>query len=179
MLSPYIYQLAEKFLKQNLKASLMEIGSFNGTGIASLCKKFPERMFYSIDPHIEDGYTEHLTYIARGGPINQIAIAFARNTDKLKNLIHFPYTTSEFIEMFFNRLPKIEILIIDGDHSFHGVITDLALACYLADKKEIIVIMDDVNKPMVAEVIKWFKSFHDIDIKQTDCADMIYFKLKL
>jgi hypothetical protein len=177
MLSPYIYKLAAELLQQNQGVNYLEIGSFDGTGIAGLCKQFPDRMFYSIDPFIEDGHTCHLTDKPKGYRILNICNQFYKNIENIKNIFHYEITTSEFITHF--KLPDIKILLIDGDHNFQGVWTDLALACLFAQQKEIIVIMDDVKKQSVDKAISLFRAFHKIDLIKTECADMIYFKLVL
>jgi hypothetical protein len=62
MLATYAYTEIEKLLAANPGFSYMEIGSFDGEGIAMLCKKFPDQQFYSIDPFIEDGHTTIIVF---------------------------------------------------------------------------------------------------------------------
>jgi hypothetical protein len=177
MLAAYLYKEAEAFLKAYPKSNYLEIGSFDGEGIASLCKKFPDRKFYSIDPFLEDGHTSHITKDFRGEFLSLIENKFKENTKTCKNLTHYKITTERFIDLYYKNLPDIDILAIDGDHSFYGVSTDLLLASIFSRKKPIIVLMDDIDKETVNRALSIFNDLHGILIKKTSCPDLIYFVL--
>jgi len=179
MLGAYIYKQVDEFFKDRPKSNLLEIGSFDGEGIASLCKKYPGSKFYSIDPFIEDGHTGHLTQDLRGDSLKNVEREFRKNTKDYSNLTHFKMTSEEFICSYWINLPDIDILIIDGDHSFPGATIDLTLAAMFARKKQIIVVMDDVCKESVGLALAGFADIHKIITTKTECPDLIYFYLEL
>jgi hypothetical protein len=157
MLSPYLYQKAIELLEQNENANYMEIGSFDGEGIAMLCNKFPERKFYAIEPFIEDGNTSHITGIEKGNDLQIVRESFIKNIKDCTNLQHIEQSTIDYMIISGQnkvKFPDIGILLIDGDHSYDAVQHDLMFAWYLAENHPIIVIMDDINNPGVHKAIK-------------------------
>jgi hypothetical protein len=178
MLGKYIYKNLKELIKRlNKDISFMEIGSWDGEGIADLCKTFPNSKFYSIDPFIEDGNTSHISILPEGYKLEEIKSKFIENTALLSNLTHYELTTQSFLDLYSNQLPQIDILLIDGDHSFLGASTDLLLASLLAKKNNLTVYMDDFNKESVRKAFTIFSELHKIDFELTDCVDLIWFKL--
>ena len=135
----------------------MEIGSYDGEGIAMLSNKYPDKMFYSIDPFIEDGNTSDSSGIKKGCPLSEIRKLFVKNTKALKNITHFDMTTEEFIERDLYRNLLIDLLFIDGDHSEEGTLMDLSLALLLASNKRVFVIMDDLYLDSVVSALHDFE----------------------
>jgi hypothetical protein len=180
MLGSYIYSNIKTLIKLlNKNISFLEIGSWDGEGIADLCDTFPNSEFYSIDPFIEDGNTMHISMMLAGEKLEHIKEQFKKNTCKLDNLRHYELTTQAFLNKYSDILPEIDILLIDGDHSFLGASTDLLLASILAYKKDLIVFMDDFNKESVRKAYDIFARLHQINFEITDCVDFIKFKLKI
>jgi hypothetical protein len=177
MLAPYIYNELKTFLKTT-KGNFLEIGSFDGDGIAMLAKLYPEKMFYSIDPFIEDGHTTHITNTMQGNEIEHIYQRFKANTDNLTNIVHFKMPTARFLELKL-MLPSINTMLIDGDHSFFGASLDLQLANILAKNNELTVFMDDINKKSVRGALNYFNANYGFLIEPTLSIDLIKFKLKL
>jgi hypothetical protein len=139
----------------------MEIGSFDGEGIAMLSKKFPDKMFYSIDPFIEDGHTSRGTGVAPGKPLPGIREHFYKSIKDCGNVFHFDMTDEAFIRGRLYNLIYPDILFIDGDHSFESATLDLQLAELFAKSKRLLVIMDDtVNIEGVAKALSEFKTSH-------------------
>lgn len=173
MLAKYLYEKIDDILSKD-KLTFMEIGSFDGEGIAMLAKKYADRTFYSIDPFIEDGHTNHITMCNKGEEILKVREQFYNNISKVKNVIHFDTTTRCFIDTNKNYLPQIDILLIDGDHSFEGCMTDLSLAVLLSKNKELIVLMDDTTKESVRNAIKVFTTLFNIKIVQKEIGYIIF-----
>lgn len=135
----------------------LEIGSFDGEGIAMLSKKFPDKSFYSIDPFVEDGNTINSSGVEKGKSLDKIRNTFIENTKDCKNIIHFDMTSEEFVikELYENLF--IDILFIDGDHSNKGTSTDLTLAILLSKNKRLFVVMDDLYLDGVTTALNHFK----------------------
>ena len=176
MLAKYVYKKIKELLKEMPKANYMEIGSFDGEGIAELCKSFPDSKFYSVDPFIEDGYTDHITLKTRGEKIDFIKRKFNHNTKGLKNLTHFPVESRYFMTRFKNNIPDIHILFIDGDHAFESCRIDLNIALQLSRKNSLIVFMDDLCKDSVKAALTMFRKENKIKPIKIN-RDSIYFKL--
>jgi hypothetical protein len=156
-------QLYEGILLENLYGSqvYLEIGSYDGEGIAMFSKMFPNKTFYSIDPFIEDGHTSRGTGVATGDPLNEIRETFLQNTKDCSNITHFDIKTEEFISRRLYDVVFPNVLFIDGDHSYECVKIDLQLAELLAKKNKLFVVMDDtVNIEGVVKALEEFKARH-------------------
>jgi hypothetical protein len=161
MLATYLYKDTILHLLENDgSATYLEVGSFDGEGIAFLCKRFPERIFYAIDPFIEDGHTEALTHVSKGIPITAIREQFLFNTKDCKNLVHFEMTSQEFIDKHLYQDLDIKVYLIDGDHSYEGATVDFKLAELLHTSHPLHIIVDDTHKPSVVAAIKDFAETH-------------------
>lgn len=155
-------QLYEGIITENLYGSqvYLEIGSFDGSGIAMLSQQFPHKIFYSIDPFIEDGNTSLATGVGRGNLINQIREEYLQNTKDANNIVHFNMTSEEFIKRELYKTISPDVLFIDGDHSSEGVSIDLSLAALFARNKRIFVVMDDLFNEEVIKALDQFKKDH-------------------
>ena len=83
-------QLYEGIITDNLYSNqvYLEIGSYDGEGIAMLSNKFPDKTFYSIDPFIEDGHTSG-NGVGKGDLFTAIREVFYNNTKDCDKLL-FP-----------------------------------------------------------------------------------------
>jgi hypothetical protein len=164
------------FEKMENAQSYMEVGSFDGEGIAMLSKRFSNKRFYSIDPFIEDGNTVNSTNIKKGEPINEIRKLFLKNTQYCDNIIHFDMTSEEFIKQELYKNMFIDILFIDGDHSDKGTSIDLILAMLLSENKHLFVVIDDLYLDGVIYALDRFRIAHpEIEIKSYfDTINKVY-----
>ena len=167
MLAKHLYYgiLAESLSLMNLR-TYMEIGSYDGEGIALLSNAFPDKMFYSIDPFIEDGNTINSSGGKKGDSLDEIRDLFVKNTRNFKNIIHYDMTSEEFIKRKLYKDLLIDILFIDGDHSVEGTSIDLTLAVLLSKNKHLFVVMDDLYLEGVASALDRFRIDHpEVEIK--------------
>ena len=167
--------LYEGVIKQNLSnaQAYLEIGSYDGEGIAMLSRLFPDKKFYSIDPFIEDGHTWQAEI---GQPMNHIREAFIRNT-KDCNIVHFDMTDDEFMGRELYKTISPDVLLIDGNHSFECVTLDLHLAELFAKNKRLFVVMDDtVLIEGVVGALNEFKQRHpEITFNNIPACGAVYF----
>ncbi len=144
----------------------MEIGSYDGEGIAMLSRTYPDKKFYSIDPFIEDGNTSNLTCIKKGEPLNEIRDEFIENIRRHRNITYFDMTSGEFIRQELYKNLSVDILFIDGDHSDEGATIDLTLAVLLSKDKRLFVVMDDLYLAGVVSALDRFRIAHpEVEIK--------------
>ena len=178
MLAEALYNgVISRLLQENKEFNFLEIGSYHGDGIKMLSNKFPDRKFYSIDPFIEDGFTEQWSHKLKGESLQDIRIIFEQNIADKHNVRHFDMTTEEFIKNELYKDISVDILFIDGDHSFEGATLDLSLAVLLAEGKTIYVIMDDLQHETVFRAVDQFKETHEIEINPAEGHKTIYFTL--
>ena len=155
-------QLYEGIITDNLYSNqvYLEIGSYDGEGIAMLSNKFPDKTFYSIDPFIEDGHTSG-NGVGKGDLFTAIREVFYNNTKDCDNVFHFDMTDEAFLKGKLYELIEPDVLFIDGNHSFEYVTLDLQLAELFAKKKTLFVVMDDtVNIEGVVTALAEFKLRH-------------------
>ncbi len=158
----------------------LEIGVWEGVMLRELASHFPDKMFYGIDPFIEDGNTGgHYDNAAQKGEtlFTQMANAKA-NTEGIKNIQLFQQTSSSFFTERTNaELTKMNVytVFIDGDHSYEEARNDLFQSVRLLNNGGTIFV-DDVGMPGVAAAISDFeKAFQ---YRFTEDSRMAVFHLK-
>ena len=97
--------------------SVVEIGSFKGRSTFALCSACPGSV-YAIDPFNDPGNL---------GPVSDIGEIFE---DFLKNVGHFTRLTvlkrSSSVAASTNHIPdKVDMIFVDGDHTYEGLMSDL------------------------------------------------------
>jgi hypothetical protein len=171
-------QLYEGLINDNLHDShaYLEIGAYDGEGVAMLSKRFLDIQFYCIDPFIEDGHTWQGV---KGEPIDNIRKLFLQNTQLCPNVTHFDMTSEEFLNREFYKTISPDVLFIDGNHSYECVTLDLKLAELFAKKKRLYVVMDDtVNIEGVVRALAEFKlRHHEIEFKSLPNYGAVYFTI--
>jgi len=145
----------------------LEIGVFDGDGIAKLAKAFPDKQFYGVDPFIEDGCTACHTNVARGTVMQTQRDTAFRLTGKLDNVTLFEATSRAFAESLTDE--RIELLnvgwvLIDGSHDYADVMIDYKLALRLIGTKRGGIVFDDLDIPEVQNAYKQFLKSDDENI---------------
>jgi hypothetical protein len=172
-------QLYEGIIIEGMRSGLvyLEIGSYDGEGIALLSKAFPDKIFYCIDPFIEDGHTSAGTKVETGGALDQVKEWFFQNTSGCANIHHFDMTDWEFMKKELHKTIFPDVLFIDGNHSFECVTLDLQLAELFAKNRRLFVVMDDtVNIEGVVKALEDFKARHpEIEFKSLPDYGAVYF----
>ena len=94
-MTPHLYDTAKSILLSNLDYSYLEIGSWDGSGIADLAVNFPNQFFFSIDPFIEDGDVR--SGYTKGEKMLSVKDKFLKNTKDIKNIINFEISSKDFL----------------------------------------------------------------------------------
>ena len=158
---------AFKFFYNGLKdipGNYLEIGVFEGFMLRELAKKYPDRMFYGIDPFIEDGNTTGHNGIPKGEPMLEQMAATHQNLDGLKNVKFFQQSSRSWgDELDDSSIQSLNIgaILIDGDHGYKEASYDLGLSVRMLCNGGVI-FADDSGLPSVNlavnEFIKKYRS---------------------
>ena len=137
----------------------LEIGVFEGYMLRELAKLYPVKMFYGIDPFIEDGHTSgHNGGVPTGEFMHdQCAIAH-RNTEDVPNIKLF----QEPSRLWGARKTDVDLcrmdvtaVFVDGNHSYEEAVNDLLIAerllCYGG-----VMYVDDAELPSVKKALTEF-----------------------
>ena len=152
MLATYIYDYLLNKLS-SISGSYLEIGIYDGEGIAMLAKKYPDKILYCIDPFIDDGCTTHISGVDKGGALVKIRDAALKNISDYKNIILFEVLSNKFNQ----HLPGIECILIDGDHSYEECCNDFELSMRLLNEGGLL-IFDDMQVEGVSNSVKLFET---------------------
>ena len=129
--------------KNNENLTIMEIGSWKGNFSENLLKIFPQSELILVDPwkvstiNKDSWYGENKqNQESMEGIYKDVVKKFKSK----KNVLIHRGTVKSFYESNLNK--RIDIIYVDGDHSYEGVLNDL----FYADKltvKDSIIAMDD------------------------------------
>lgn len=135
----------------------MEIGVFNGDGIAKMARAYPDKKFYAVDPFIEDGHTVASSGTGKGSKMTAQKENYLNNTRGITNLELFETTSQEFYKNLKNPAElDIDTVVIDGNHHYESVVNDFELAMYLLGSNQGIIVVDDTDVPGVAKALNEF-----------------------
>ena len=143
----------------------LEIGVFNGDGIAGIAQRHPDRIVFGIDPFIEDGATTAHTGVAEAEDLPKQRENTNKNIAGLSNAVLFEVTSQEFAKMLTSEMIQymnIGWVLIDGSHHYSDVATDINLALRVIGDKPGVIIFDDVNLPGVNQAYQEFLARTDI-----------------
>ena len=147
MLSRHVYTVTETYLPA-IEGNILEIGAFNGAGTAYIAQKFPDRIVYTIDPFIEDGYTVSASDKTQGEIMTSQRDNFIANTKDLSNVVLFETTSKDFLNICTQQMVdemNISWVIIDGSHHYDDVIIDSELAIKVFESRSGVVVFDDLE----------------------------------
>jgi hypothetical protein len=144
-----------QFLLENLKifpGNHLDIGVFDGDGMASLASAYPDKIIYGIDPFIEDGNTSQLTSVQRGESMaTQEEKTVSRLTPYTNTFLNI-MTSKEFLELLTPEnitTMNINSIFIDGSHWYEDVLIDAELAIKLIGNNSGMITFDDLNNSEV------------------------------
>jgi hypothetical protein len=138
----------------DLPGNYLEIGVFEGVMLRELATLFPKKMFYGIDPFIEDGHTSGHNggYPIGEVTVNQMNLAH-ENLDNLPNVKLFQQTSRSFFsERSHHDLQAMNVtsVFVDGNHSYEEAKNDIFNSLRLLHEGGVILV-DDAELPDV----KW------------------------
>ena len=155
-------------IKKYNKKTFVEIGVYGGASLFYLKDKFPELIIYGIDPHDK-------IEIFNGKTLDELNKKDVE--ERTNNLAKFRKNIEESIEKYnldikyINNTSwnvykefkdnSIDVLFIDGDHSYNGVKKDLELF-YPKMSKDGIIIMDDYNWTPIKKASTEFVQKHGL-----------------
>lgn len=140
-----------QFLLENLKnftGNHLDIGVFDGDGMANLASAYPDKTIYGIDPFIEDGNTSQLTSVNRGeNMVTQKEKTVNRLSPYTNTLLNI-MTSKEFLDLLTPEninIMNINSVFVDGSHWYEDVLIDAELAFKLIGKNQGMITFDDLN----------------------------------
>ena len=161
-------QTVYRFLLENLQnfpGNHLDIGVFDGDGVAELASTYPDKIIYGIDPFIEDGHTCSLTGVNKGEDMISQEERTKHKLSAYQNAFLNVMTSEEFLKLITPEqieIMKINSVFIDGSHWYDDVLIDMTLAVKLIGKNKGIITFDDLNKDEV------MKAYDEICITYKD-----------
>lgn len=137
----------------------LEIGVFNGDSITALATLHPNKMFYGIDPFIEDGHTVNATGKKCGELMDQQRETANKNFNSVTNAFLYEVTSKQFADWLYDKAlnwMNIGWVLVDGSHHYEDVKNDLALAVRLIGPRYGAIIVDDMNIAGVKQAYEEF-----------------------
>ncbi len=129
----------------------LEIGVYEGDMLKDFATRWPHKTFYGIDPFISDKDTTGHTGVPIGERMCMQHAAARNNFHGIKNIKFFLQTSKSFMEEqngYDLHWMNVQVVYVDGNHSYIDTLNDLMLALRLIKSKGLIYI-DDFNLPEV------------------------------
>lgn len=148
----------------------LEIGVFEGDGLAHLALAAPHKSVFGVDPFIEDGFTSHASGDSQTEHMSQVEQTATANTKDLANAVLFKMTGQEFADMLTDEminLMDIGHVLIDGSHHYEDVQVDYELAIKLLNGKPGIIVFDDAQLEGVKRAHDEFVNKYSAQIDNT------------
>lgn len=152
-----------EYIKTNLKnypGNYLEIGVYEGDGLATIACEYSDKKIFGLDPFIEDGCTQWLTHVETGKELARQRDLTMQNIAGLDNIQLFEMTSIDFANNLTDQQVKeynVDVIFIDGSHQFADVTNDWRLALRLLSGKEGLILFDDTNLSGVIAAIKLFE----------------------
>lgn len=127
--------------------------------LRELADMYPKKMFYGIDPFIEDGYTTgHNGGVPKGEFTHDQCSMTHINVGGIANIKLYQETSRNFGARKTDeqlRTMNVTSVFVDGDHSYEETLNDLLLAQRLLCNGGVIYI-DDATLPSVKKALTEF-----------------------
>ncbi len=128
----------------------LEIGVYEGDMLRDFAERWPDKMFYGIDPFLSDKDTIGHTGVPIGERLEKQR-AESLSKFNLPNIVFFEQTSQSFLkEKSQDELDKMNVTVVyvDGNHSYEDTLTDLCLSGKLI-KNDGLIYIDDFDLPSV------------------------------
>ncbi len=108
----------------------LEIGIWEGEMLKDFALRWPEKMFYGIDPFLSDEHTTGHCSVPIGERIEHNAQCAYENFKDVPNIKFFEQTSESFSQCTDETLEamNLSVVYIDGSHTYHDTLVDLDLA---------------------------------------------------
>ena len=144
-LSSHVYEPINTYLKDN-KNNYLEIGVFNGIGLAEIARDNPDVVCEAVDPFIEDGHTTGSSHVSTGTAMSAQHESTLEAIGELNNVnlnvmtshAYFDALTEEKIQTL-----NIGTVLIDGNHHYEFVVNDYKLAMTVIGSKDGLIVFDE------------------------------------
>ena len=151
MLCTTVYRFLLENL-QNFPGNHLDIGVFDGDGMAELASAYPDKTIFGIDPFIEDGNTVQLTSVEKGDSMVTQEQRTNHRLSAFENAFLNIMTSKEFLDLLTQEnidIMNINSVFIDGSYWYEDVLIDAELAFKLIGKNKGIITFDDLTTPDV------------------------------
>ena len=166
-LSSHVYEPISNYLKDS-KNNYLEIGVFNGIGLAKIAADHPDTMCEAVDPFIEDGHTTSASQIRTGKKMSAQHNSTLEAIDKLENVNLNVMTSHDyFANLTKEKITSLNIgtVLIDGNHHYDFVVNDYKLAMAVIGNKAGLIVFDDMSVPGVKKAFDEFCIEHQDRIR--------------
>jgi len=136
----------------------LEIGVFEGDMLRDFAERWPNKMFYGIDPFLSDCDTIGHTGVPIGERLERQRACAHENFKDRPNIKFFEQTSKDFLDQKSNEELAsmcIQVVYVDGSHTYLDTFTDLCLSAKLI-KNEGLIYVDDINLPEVFRAVDHF-----------------------
>lgn len=136
----------------------LEIGVFEGFMLRELSEMYPDKIFYGIDPFIEDGNTSGHNGVPAGEFMHDQCNMAHLNVDERENIQLFQETSRSWAASKTDEeLERMHVtaMFVDGNHSYEDALHDLFLAKRLLHNGGFVYV-DDAGLPTVKKALDEF-----------------------
>ncbi len=149
------------------KGNYLEIGVYEGDMLKDFAERWPEKTFYGIDPFISDKDTMGHTGVPIGERMIMQHAAARNNFHGIENIKFFLQTSKSFMEEqndYDLHWMNVQVVYVDGNHSYEDTLNDLCLAARLI-KSDGLIYVDDWS---LLEVSMAMQDFEGINGKRIE-----------
>ncbi len=135
----------------------LEIGVYEGDALKDFATRWPDKMFYGIDPFISDKDTLGHHGVPVGETLHAQKHHAHENFKGISNIVFFETTSKLFNEMMNqDTLDSMEVSVVyvDGSHTYDDTLIDLILAGKLI--RSGLIYVDDFELPEVMRAMMNF-----------------------
>ena len=130
----------------------LEIGTYQGHFLATICSEYLDKSFFGIDPFISDGCVPG----ERGTAIPKVEEVASHNILQTTNGSLIKCTTQDFLksDIVGNVLERVSCILIDGSHHYEDIVYDLELVLRISNNLKKVVFFDDTAVPDVTKSVQ-------------------------
>lgn len=152
------------------KGNYLEIGVYDGDMLKDFSVRWTNKTFYGIDPFISDKDTVGHHGVPIGERMESQRASSYANFKDVPNIVFFEQTSISFmLEKTQDELDlmSVQVVYVDGNHSYRDTLTDLSLSEKLIRRNGLIYI-DDFDLPDVLQATHDFRALNESRIASLD-----------